>query len=186
MKRTAAVILLVLLGSCKSPNARRPVSQATSSFIDESIERNKKLVAYEEGLIQDIIERDTANNYLTSKSGFWYYYNNKKIAPAEKPQFGDKVIFRYNILRLDGSPIYTREEIGMRTYVIDKESLFTGLRQGLKLMKEGETVTFLFPSYKAFGYYGDNERIGVNVPIKSTVTLDSIQDRSEMITGTDN
>jgi hypothetical protein len=41
-------------------------------------------------------------------------------------------------------------------------------------MKEGEVVTFLFPSHKAFGYYGDKNKIGANIPIITTVSLYSI------------
>jgi len=46
-----------------------------------------------------------------------------------------------------------------------------GLRHGIKLMKVGETATFLFPSHIAYGYHGDNNKIGINVPLQSTVTL---------------
>jgi len=42
-------------------------------------------------------------------------------------------------------------------------------------MKVGEQVTFLFPSYKAYGYYGLEDKLGTNVPVRSTVTLKSIQ-----------
>jgi FKBP-type peptidyl-prolyl cis-trans isomerase len=46
-----------------------------------------------------------------------------------------------------------------------------GLREGLKLMKEGESITFIFPSQKAYGYYGDQKNIGSNVPLVCDVTL---------------
>jgi gliding motility-associated peptidyl-prolyl isomerase len=176
-KRMTILLLSFLpLLACKTPEARRPVSQESDTFIKESIKINKELVAYEESLIKDIIEEDTMNNYITSSHGFWYYYEKKNpVSNGKKPEFGDKVVFNYDISRLDGTPIYTKEEIGERVYVMDQENLFTGLRQGLKLMEEGETVTFLFPSYTAFGYYGDNAKIGTNVPIKSTVSLKSIQ-----------
>jgi len=49
----------------------------------------------------------------------------------------------------------------------------------LKLMKEGETITFLFPSYKAYGYYGIENKLGTNVPIQCTVTLNSINKTNE-------
>jgi FKBP-type peptidyl-prolyl cis-trans isomerase len=39
------------------------------------------------------------------------------------------------------------------------------------MMNEGETITFLFPSHKAFGYYGDQSKIKRNMPIKAQVTL---------------
>lgn len=166
--------------ACKSPEARHPLSQSSGSFIDRSVENNKKLIAFEENLIKNIIAKDTIHNYLTSRNGFWYFYNTKIDSLTYTPTFGDKVVFNYNILHLDGTPIYTYNEIPTRTYVIDKEDLITGLRQGLKLMKEGETITFLFPSYNAFGYYGDTKKIGTNVPIKTTVTLKSIKKMTEI------
>jgi FKBP-type peptidyl-prolyl cis-trans isomerase len=58
---------------------------------------------------------------------------------------------------------------------MDKQELMTGLREGLKIMKEGETVTFVFPSYKAYGYYGDMNKIGSNTPIISKVTIINIE-----------
>ncbi|HET8837767.1 MAG TPA: gliding motility-associated peptidyl-prolyl isomerase GldI [Flavobacteriaceae bacterium] len=181
MKEFLRILMLVLLfAACKSPEPRRPVSQSSGSFIDRSIKHNKKLIAFEENLIKEIIAEDTVHNYLTSQNGFWYYYNKKIDSVAPTPDFGDQVVFEYNILQLDGTPIYSSEEIPTRTYMMDKEDLITGLRQGLKLMKAGETVTFLFPSYNAFGYYGDTNKIGSNVPIKSTVTLKSIKENSEI------
>ena len=95
-------------------------------------------------------------------------------ATTRTPQFGDVVEFEYTMKTLDGRTIYSEEELPRRTYAMDQEELFSGLREGLKLMHEGETVTFLFPSHKAYGYYGDKNRIGTNLPILSTVTLYSI------------
>ena len=62
---------------------------------------------------------------------------------------------------------------------MDQEELFTGLREGLKLMKAGETYTFIFPSQKAYGYYGDENKIGRNTPIISQVTVNSITTKNE-------
>jgi FKBP-type peptidyl-prolyl cis-trans isomerase len=41
-------------------------------------------------------------------------------------------------------------------------------------MKIGETITFVLPSYNAYGITGDNNKIGLNQSIKSTVTLINI------------
>lgn len=175
--RKAAYFLIfsLVVLSCKSPEARRPVSQKSGSFIDETIARNKEIVAAEESRILQIIEEDSTNNYISSPDGFWYYYEERDTLSSETPEFGDIVEFDYTIETLDGRNIYSTEELPTRTYAIDQEELFSGLRQGLKLMQEGETVTFLFPSHKAYGYYGDKKRIGTNVPIRSTVTLRDIE-----------
>ena len=176
-------VLMLLAGlfflSCKSPEARRPVTQKSGSYINEAVERNRAIVAEEEARIQKIIAADSTREYLSSPDGFWYYYNSKDTTSTQTPEFGDVVEFDYNLKTLDGQSIYSDEEIAPRTYTIDQEQLFTGLRQGLKLMKEGETVTFLFPSHKAFGYYGDKNRIGSDVPVISTVTLIDISEGSE-------
>ena len=50
-----------------------------------------------------------------------------------------------------------------------------GLRDGIKLMKKGETITFLFPSHMAYGYHGDNEKIQSNEPLICTVRLNDIK-----------
>ena len=48
------------------------------------------------------------------------------------------------------------------------------------LMHKNEKITFLFPSHLAFGYHGDDRRIGINEPIICTVTLNDIkQDPSQ-------
>ncbi|MFD2516844.1 gliding motility-associated peptidyl-prolyl isomerase GldI [Salinimicrobium flavum] len=175
MKKTLFSLLAILLMfSCKSPEARKPVTQRSGDYINESIERNKKIVAAEEEQIMKIIEEDSTREYLSSPNGFWYYYNTKDTASTVTPQFGDVVEFDYDLRTLDGRAIYSDEEIPVQSYAMDKEKLFSGLREGLKLMKEGETVTFLFPSHKAFGYYGDKKRIGTDVPVISTVTLKKI------------
>ena len=114
-------------------------------------------------------------DYIASENGFWYYYNNKiEIDTLKTPSFGDIVNYNYNVKNLNGSVIYSREVIKTQTYAMDKQELFTGLREGLKLMKTGETVTFLFPSQKAYGYYGDDNKIGRNTPLICEVTVNSI------------
>ena len=175
MNKLLPLILIILAFSCKSPEARRPISVKSGSFIDASVERNKKLNAKEKLLIENIMQKQKDKEYIASQSGFWYYYDTKIDNDSlRKPAFGDLVSYNYNIKTLSGKVLYSTDEIKTRTYIIDKEELFTGLREGLKLMKTGETVTFLFPSQKAFGYYGDDNKIGSNTPLMCKVTLNSI------------
>lgn len=167
---------LCLLVSCKSPEARKPVSYSSGSFIDQSIARNIKLNEKEEKLFEDLMAQTPEKNYLSSNSGFWYYYNTKiENDSLSTPDFGDIVNFDYNLKYINGEVIYSKEELKNQDYAMDKEELFTGLREGLKLMKAGETVTFLFPSQKAYGYYGDENKIGVNIPLICEVTVNSIE-----------
>jgi len=171
----------ILIVSCKSPEARRPVQSSSGTFIKESAERNKKIYDEEKSFIENIMAKDSTNNYISSENGFWYYYNIKDTANSEMPDMGDLVKFTYDIKDLNGSVIISEKENGLQQYKVDQsnQELISGVREGIKLMKEGETVTFLFPSYKAFGYYGIEEKLGTNIPVQSTVTLHSIEQSNE-------
>ncbi|WP_299522119.1 gliding motility-associated peptidyl-prolyl isomerase GldI [Winogradskyella sp.] len=177
MKHLHYIILLALVVlSCKSPEARMPETVQSGSFLKESAERNKKLNEKEQLLIQDIIKNNPETNYIASESGFWYYYTVKVENDTIQPEFGDIIDFRYNIADIHGNEIYAEAQ---KTYVMDKQELFTGLREGLKLMKPKESVTFIFPSQKAYGYYGDDNKIGTNVPLICEVTLNTITQEND-------
>ncbi len=167
--------MFLVFSACKTPEARRPVKTTSGSYIDASVAMNKKIIAADENDILAIIEKDTSREYLSSEQGFWYFFNNQIPSETEQADFGDIVEYEYDIKDLNGNIIYTKEELGTQEYHMDKEELISGLREGLKLMKEGETATFLLPSHKAFGYYGDLKRIGANMPIITTVTILNIE-----------
>lgn len=174
MKRIGIIVLALAILGCKSPEARYPVSHTSGSFIKNSAERNKKLNAAEYALIQDIIQNNPEIDYVASQNGFWYHYNTKIEGDSLTPEFGDIVNFNFDVKDLNGNTIYSEEDKQTQNYAMDQQELFTGLREGLKLMKAGEIVTFLFPSQTAYGYYGDEDRIGTNIPIICKVKVNSI------------
>ena len=169
------LLLLVVVTSCKSPEARQPISAKSGSFIDKSIERNIELNEREAKVFEQIMSDDTTNNYLSSENGFWYYYTNRVSDSLITPNFGDLVNFDYNIKSINGELIYSQAELKTQNYLMDKQELFSGLREGLKLMRAGESATFLFPSQKAYGYYGDENKIRANIPIICEVTVNAIE-----------
>ena len=100
MKRNLVIILLVCITalSCKTPEAREPVTVNSGSFINESIARNKALYQKETKVIADIIAAQPENNYQTSGNGFWYYFNTEVTNDSlPTPTFGDIVKFNYNV-----------------------------------------------------------------------------------------
>ncbi|MGB3152236.1 MAG: gliding motility-associated peptidyl-prolyl isomerase GldI, partial [Maribacter sp.] len=160
---------------CKGPEPRRPVQRKSGSFFKESIERNRKLLQAEEQKIKGIIKNDSLKHYINSSSGSWYYYLAVNDTATYTPNINDVVVMNYDILTLDNDTIYSQEEIGNISYRVDKQELFKGLRDAVKLLKVNEKATFLFPSSLAYGYHGDNNKIGTNVPLKSTVSILKIE-----------
>jgi gliding motility-associated peptidyl-prolyl isomerase len=181
MKRSLMLLLLIVLAGCEGPVPRKPVKVKSGSFIKESVERNKQLLAEEEKLIQDIILKDSLHTYSASADGSWYYLENKNEESSVTAQTDDVITFTYNMLSLGNDTIYSEEELGIQEYKVDKQDLFPGLRSSLKLLKEGEKATFLFPSSMVYGYLGDKNKIGINVPIKSTITIIKIEHQNRDI-----
>ncbi len=176
MKRSVIALLLILaVASCKQPEPRRPVKVKSGSFFTETVERNRKILASEEALIRHIIEKDTANSYEQSASGFWFHYQKKNDTARYLPRPEDGLLLSYNVMTMANDTIYTEEEIGLVPYIVDKQQLFPGLRYAVKLLKEGERATFLFPSSLGYGYHGDNNKIAPLTPLRSTVEIHEIK-----------
>jgi gliding motility-associated peptidyl-prolyl isomerase len=150
--------------------------------MEESIERNKILIAGEEDKIDSIIKSNPKINYIASKKGYWYSYEIKIDKDTLRPKKGDVAFFDYEIKDFKGNVVYSEIELKPQTYVVDKQNIMMGLRHGIKLMHKNEKVTFLFPSHMAFGYHGDDKRIGTNVPLICTVTLNDFKAETKITT----
>ena len=164
------LIIITSIISCDSNEPRYPVDyfkKGNSTIISQVIvEQNKK--------IDDYIFKNKENSYLNSKKGFFYFYNIKNNLSNKKAHFGDKINFNYSVKDLNNKVIYDEEFIGNQSYVMGKQEIITGLRDALQILKNGEVGTFIFPSYKAYGIYGDSNKIPANTPIICTIKVKSI------------
>ena len=161
----------LLLTNCGQPEPRRPIQQKTGKYFGANMARNKDLLVQEEKLMKAIIAKDSLRHYEPTASGSWFYYVKKNDTATYLPKPNDLVTLTYSIMGFDNDTIYSGEEIGIKKYKVDMEELFPGLRYSVKLLKEGEIATFLFPSSLGYGYQGDANKIGVNVPLKCTLTI---------------
>lgn len=166
------IIVVVSILGCKELEARRPKQHSTKNFYKEVVEQNKKLNALETQKIISFLKKDTITDFKSSANGFWYAYEKKDTLTNSTPVKGDQVTLHYNITTIGNEVIY---DFQTRNYTIDKEDFVPGLQDGIKLMKKGETITFVIPSYRAYGVTGDGNRIGMNQTLKSIVTLIEIK-----------
>jgi len=185
MKNLLKIVLLIVVFmtflSCKQQQqARMPISRSSGTFMKESAARNKKLIAGEEGKIDSIIKSNPKIQYVASKKGYWYHYQIKNENDTLRPKKGDVAQFDYEIMDLKGNVVYSEVELRPQTYLVDKQNILMGLRDGIKLMRKNEKVTFLFPSHMAYGYRGDNKLIKSNQPIICTVTLNDFKPKEKI------
>ena len=172
---------LALAISCQEAEPRWPVEVKGGSFLKLSAERNRKLLEEEVQLLEQMIRADSLHEYLSSASGSRYYYETRMPGEGYLPQTDDLVTLQYNLLNWSGDTIYNREEIGILKYKVDKQELFPGMRSSVKLLQKGESAVFWFPSSLAFGYHGDQERIGPNIPVRSQVWILDIEKSEDFI-----
>ncbi|WP_289666046.1 gliding motility-associated peptidyl-prolyl isomerase GldI [Flavobacterium panacagri] len=167
-----SLLFAVLLLGCKHPEeARRPISRASGTFMKKSADRNKKLVANEEDVIKKIIKSNPKVKYYATPKGYWFNYEERNETETAAPRKGDIAYFNMEVKDIKGNIIYSDSDLGPQTYYVDKQDIMMGLRDGIKRMHKNETVTFLFPSHSAYGYHGDNKKIGPNESLIVTVTL---------------
>ena len=166
------LVFFVLIG-CKPSEARQPIQQNSGSFIDTSVQINKARNDKEYSAIKRVVGK-AKYPFMVSDYGFWYQFTKKNETERYTPQFGDQVVYSYGVKKLSGEWIYPPKTTEKKTYFVAQEELFAGLREGLKLMKKGESVIFIFPSQMAYGYYGDDDKIGTNTPLIYEVTVHNI------------
>ncbi|CAL2083637.1 gliding motility-associated peptidyl-prolyl isomerase GldI [Tenacibaculum sp. 190524A02b] len=166
-----AIVISFFYG-CKEPLARRPKKHGKQNFYREVIKKNKKLNDLQKKRIEKWIKEDTIHQYQSTTKGFWFYYNTKDTLNNPKPKIDDIVQLEYNVRSLNGDIIYENRQ---RSYKVDKQDFIPALQDGIKLMKKGETITFVIPSYRAYGVTGDGNKIGIHQPIQSTVKLIDIK-----------
>lgn len=181
MRYLGLLMLFTCLMGCQGPEPRKPVKVNSGSSFKASIERTRALLAKEEKMIQEIIQKDSVHSYIQSTTGSWYYYNVKDEVSEKHLEPNDLVTLTYNIISLSNDTIYKMKDIGIKKFPARQLNLFPGLRNSVPLLKENETATFLFPSSLAYGIHGDNNKIGINVPLKSTLTILKIEKQQDSI-----
>ncbi|MEC4053658.1 gliding motility-associated peptidyl-prolyl isomerase GldI [Myroides odoratimimus] len=169
-------LFAVFATSCnQDKEARKPISKSKESIIQSSALKNMNMVKSEEELISQYIETDKDNTYINSKNGFWYSYQERKIHDSIRPSEGNTVMYTYEISTLQDSLLYSSNDIGVLSYIVDKEDILPILRHSIKLMKKNESIKVLSPSILAYSYLGDRNKIGKNQPLIFTIDLKSIE-----------
>ncbi|MDO6738321.1 FKBP-type peptidyl-prolyl cis-trans isomerase [Wenyingzhuangia sp. 2_MG-2023] len=168
MKYSWIIFFGILFVSCNNSEARRPINKQKSSKKDFSIELNKQIRAAEEQRIQKYIERDTVLNYEYSPFGFAYAITKTSTKPQQEILKTSVLSFEKTVYTLDNQMVYPKEVIKSR---LEGSNLITGIREGVKLMREDEEIKFIFSSFVAHGFHGDESKIGANTPIVVKIKL---------------
>ena len=168
MKVKVIIFLFLLLQACKKNTTRRAVRDVADKNTQHVWYKHR--LSFEEKQIRTYVKRDTSYQYQVSDLGFFYAYKHKKNEGIF-PKKGDFVFFSWSVRSIDGQVIYDEEALGIKEVVVGKSDVIRGLRAGIKLMRAGEEVRFVFSSYMAYGVTGDGGKVGLSQPIVVDVRL---------------
>lgn len=110
--------------------------------------------AINERIIQAFLTKNNITNAVWSDSGF--YYIPKTAGTGALPQTGDNVKVEYRAKFLNGVQFEpaSSQEVATFPFRLGYTSLIKGFADGVRMLKVGETATFVFPSAVAYGAAG--------------------------------
>jgi len=183
MKKPVVFLLaLMILAACQEPlKPRYPVHRTYRKDYRASVYFNKKLFMAEQKIFDSITRSQPEHDWKQSDTGMWYYFLTQNDTATYFPQEDDLVELTYGLYYVEGDTIYPPEQIGRRTYKVDKEEYFAGLREAVKLMKTGEEAVFYVPSYLGYGLLGDADMVPGNTPLKLYLKIYNITPKNDTL-----
>lgn len=154
MKKTLRVVLCILMVGffgCRKPAPQLPSNKG--SEIDSTsfslLALNRELAVKEDSVLKDFAEK-TGIELTKTELGFWYIIKNE--SKGEYLKVKDNCRIRYKMMLLDGTLLEEKEI----EFAIGKKEIIVGLEEGLKLLRKGDSATFIIPWYLAFGMKGND------------------------------
>ncbi len=168
-----SLMISVSFIACAQPEPRKPLQKRSGSFMEDSAKRNKALYAQEELEIKAFIQtQDNLREYRVSESGFWYALEPRSTDELLTPKTGDTVIFSFSVSDLNLNELIMADQNGWIEYLVDQshQELISGVREGIKLTQNKESIRLLLPSVMAYGYRGVPGVIQPNTPVLVDIT----------------
>ena len=154
-------------GVVHTPN-QKPNTTKENPFI----EGNKNIVMLESEEIDLFVKR---YEWKTEQMGTGLRMEILNKTSGAMPKKGNSVSLKYKTMLLTGEVIYSSEELGEKSFVVDKSSEISGLHEAVKKMRVGEKAHIVIPSYLAYGVSGDGNLIKGYAPIAMYIELTDIK-----------
>jgi FKBP-type peptidyl-prolyl cis-trans isomerase FkpA len=146
----------LLLHACSGKHEPAVTEQQLKQTEEAMVGANRIMLQKE----KEKIARYDSLHHLEMKesgSGLWYRINFKGTGPLAK--FGDVVTLAYNVSLLDGTPCYSSEKSGPKTFKVGQGGVESGLEEGILYLAKGGRALFVMPPHLAAGFPGDGDKI---------------------------
>lgn len=149
--------ILLLTWSCSSPDKPENREQLQGQDPSESLVKvNRYLVKAEQEDIDNYIRR---HKWQMQESGsglrYWIYEKGK----GPKAEAGQIAEMKYRTWLINGDLVYSSENDGIKSFMIGRGGVESGLEEAILLMNQGDKVRLILPSHLAHGLPGDEKKI---------------------------
>lgn len=144
--------------SCDDKKQNKQGAQTvTQKQIEEYLEQNNRdFLKYEADKINEYVERHDLN-VLQTGTGLRYQIHDNGDGVLIKD--GDIVTLEYEISLLNGDLIYSSENDGVKTFLVGRGGVESGLEEAILKMSKNSIATLIIPAHLAHGLVGDGDKI---------------------------
>ena len=149
------LLVMSILMACDSKQ-EKPL-QNVKQDPGESLEKvNRYLVKTEKENIANYIRRHGWEMQETGSGLSYMIYEDGTGLMAEK---GKVAVLKYKLWLITGDLVYSSDDRGLKTFLVGKGGVESGLEEAILLMKKGDKVRLVLPSHLAYGLLGDEDKI---------------------------
>ena len=169
MNRTLLIpFLSLLLFSCSEPEPEKKKQLTTKEVEYLSEQMNQWDAQRQDDEIDQYVARHGWTMNKTTTGVRWMYMQEGDGGDSAKVGLTAQV--KYDIYLLDGTKVYTSGDT-LKEVKIGEDYVESGLHEGLLLMRTGDKMRFILPSYLANGLTGDQDKIGPRSSVMYEIEL---------------
>lgn len=127
------------------------------SMVKEDFELDREIIE------EYKVKNDTLD-FKNNANAFWWA-SLEKDKKAKSIDSSVQIEYQYAIYNFKDQEVYSKEEIGTQYAVLGKTKQIRALTEIFKELTEGEKAILLVPSFSAYGFSGDGNKIGSAQPI---------------------
>lgn len=144
----ALIISCMFFTACKKQAPQLPSNKGVEiDNVNASlIKINQRLAAKEDLKLEQFTK--TKGAFKKNETGFWYIIYKSGNGPLLRDSVSCKLSGQ--LMLLNGKTV----EEDTKQLVIGKKEVIAGLEEGLKLMRKGDSATFIIPWYLGYGLIG--------------------------------
>lgn len=135
--------------SCHKPTPQLPSNKGKveNENVASLLQVNVDLALREDSVLASLV-KSHYDGFMKSELGYWYKVTQKTNGDLLKEKETCRI--KYELLLIDAKLVQQAE----MKITLGKKQIVTGLEEGLKLLRKGETATFIIPWYLGYGRKG--------------------------------